>query len=248
MNEKLLGDIGLTKGEIKVYLTLLKIGETTTGKIIDQAQISSGKIYEILDKLMKKGLVSYILKDKTKYFQASTPKRILDYLHNKEKDLKQKEKQVENMMPALLEMQKYVSNKYEVRLYEGFKGYQTAIQEGLNDLTHKDEVLANGLVSNKPSKFNIGWKKWHKERVKRKIKCRMLFSEISKDYYNHFKNLKFTKTRKIQGLTPAAATIMGQRVLIFTHGDPPSVLSIKHPDIVQSFRTFFNTLWKQAKP
>ena len=44
MNEKLLEEIGLTKGEIRVYLTLLKLGETTTGKIIDNAEISSGKI------------------------------------------------------------------------------------------------------------------------------------------------------------------------------------------------------------
>ncbi|MFH1455442.1 MAG: helix-turn-helix domain-containing protein, partial [archaeon] len=70
MNEKLLEEIGLTKGEVKVYLTLLKLGSTTTGKIIDEAQISSGKIYEILDKLIKKGLASYIIKDKTKYFSA----------------------------------------------------------------------------------------------------------------------------------------------------------------------------------
>ena len=47
MDEKILEQIGLTKGESIVYLTLLKIGETTTGKIIEQAQISSGKIYEI---------------------------------------------------------------------------------------------------------------------------------------------------------------------------------------------------------
>ena len=53
MNEQLLEEIGLTKGEIKVYLTLLRLGETTTGKIIEKAQISSGKIYEILDKLIK---------------------------------------------------------------------------------------------------------------------------------------------------------------------------------------------------
>ena len=81
MNKKLLEEIGLTNGEIKVYLALLKLAETTTGKIIEEAQISSGKIYEILDKLIKKGLVSYITKDKTKYFTTSSPNRILDYMH-----------------------------------------------------------------------------------------------------------------------------------------------------------------------
>ena len=54
--KQLLEEIGLTRGEIKVYLTLLKLGETTTGKIIEEAQISSGKIYEILEKLIKKSI------------------------------------------------------------------------------------------------------------------------------------------------------------------------------------------------
>ena len=77
MNEQLLEDIGLTKGEIKVYLTLLKLRETTTGKIIEEAQISSGKIYEILDKLIKKGLVSYIIKDKTSKIYSIILHRLL---------------------------------------------------------------------------------------------------------------------------------------------------------------------------
>ena len=60
--------IGFTKSEIAVYTALLKIGQKTTGEILKEAKISSGKIYEILDKLIKKGLVSYIIKNNTKYF------------------------------------------------------------------------------------------------------------------------------------------------------------------------------------
>jgi len=111
MNLELLEEIGLTKGEIKVYLTLLKIGETTTGKIIETAQISSGKIYEILDKLIKKGLVSYIVKEKTKYFTASNPNRILDYLKEKEQDLKEKETELKKEIPNLLNLQKITNKK-----------------------------------------------------------------------------------------------------------------------------------------
>lgn len=85
MDTKLLEELGLSKGEIKVYLTLLKLGETTTGKIIEEAQISGGKIYLILDKLIKKGLASFSIKEKTKYFSAASPNRILDYLHEKKK-------------------------------------------------------------------------------------------------------------------------------------------------------------------
>ena len=68
MLEKELMGIGLTQREVKVYLALLKLGESTTGKIIQESGISSGKIYEILEKLIGKGLASYTIKEKTKYF------------------------------------------------------------------------------------------------------------------------------------------------------------------------------------
>jgi len=119
MDEKLLEEIGLTKGEIKVYFTLLKLGETTTGKIIENAQISSGKIYEILDKLVKKGLVSFIIKEKTKYFTASSPNRILDYMHEKEKNLKEKEEEIKKELPFLLSIQKSHKKEHETNLFKG---------------------------------------------------------------------------------------------------------------------------------
>ena len=49
-----LEEIGLTEGENKVYLALLKLGSSTIGRIIKEAQVSNSKIYDILDRLNKK--------------------------------------------------------------------------------------------------------------------------------------------------------------------------------------------------
>ena len=247
MNEQLLGEIGLTKGEIKVYLSLLKLGETTTGKIIEEAQISSGKIYEILDKLIKKGLASYSIKEKTKYFSAASPNRILDYLHEKEKNLKEKEQELLKELPSLLSIEKAGKKEYETNLFKGFKGIQTAIFEALEDLTSKDEILAMGIISHKKEQYNLLWQRWHKERIKKKIICKAIFSDKNTDYYNTFKKMKFTKVKVLQGITPSAIDIMGKRVLVFTYGEEASCLSIKNPEIAKSFKTFFETMWKIAK-
>ena len=246
MNEKLLEDIGLSKGEIKAYFALLKLGETTTGKIIEETQMSSGKIYEILDKLAKKGLVSYIIKEKTKYFNASSPKRILDYLKNKAAELKIKEVAIMNEIPKLLDIEKLRKKNYETKLFVGIEGFKTAIWETLDKLTSKDEILAMGIYSQRPEKFNLLWPHWHKERIKRKINCRAIFSEKKTEYYNTFKKMKYTKIKDIKGITPASIDIMGEYALILTHGDNPSCLIIKHPEIIKSFRTFFESIWKIA--
>ncbi|MBR9692284.1 hypothetical protein GOV06_05875 [Candidatus Woesearchaeota archaeon] len=247
MNEKLLEEIGLTKGEIKVYLTLLKLGETTTGKIIEEAQISSGKIYEILDKLIKKGLASFITKDKTKYFSAASPNRILDYMHEKEKALKNKEQELLKELPSLLKIKKAGKKEYETNHFKGFKGIQTAIFEALEDLTEKDEVLAMGIISHKKKQYNLLWQRWHRQRIKSKIICKALFSDKNTPYYRLFKKMKFTEVKVLEGITPSAIDIMGERVLIFTYGEESSCLSIKNPEIAQSLKTFFENLWNIAK-
>lgn len=247
MNEKLLEEIGLTRGEIVVYTTLLKLGETTTGKIVEEAQISSGKIYEILEKLIKKGLASYILKDKTKYFSAASPNRILDYVREREEDLKQKEEELKKELPFLTDLERAKVKKHETRLFRGIRGFQTAIFEALDTLTPDDEVLAMGVISTKGIQYELLWKRWHSQRIKRKIKCRMIFSDRKSEYYKNFTKIAHTKVRVLRGVTPAAVDVMGNKVLILTHGKEPSVLSITNDEIAQSFTTFFNSLWNISK-
>src|SRR3989338_3691693 len=165
---------------------------------------------------MKKGLVSFITKEKTKYFSAASPKRILDYMHQKEKDLKSKEQELIEDLPNLLELEKF---------------------------TKKDEVIAMGVHSKKQEKFNLLWPPWHKERIKKKITCRIILTEKGTEYYNMFKKMKYTEVKTIEGITPSAIDVIGDLGMIFSHGENPSVLSIKHPDIVQSFKTFFESVW-----
>ena len=247
MNGQLLEEIGLTKGEIKVYLTLLKLGETTTGKIIEEAQISSGKIYEVLEKLIKKGLASYTIREKTKYFNAASPNRILDYLHEKEKNIKEKEQELLKELPALLSIEKAGKKEYETNLFKGFRGIQTAIFEALEELTEKDEILAMGIISHKKEQYNLLWQRWHKERMNKKVICKAIFSDRNTDYFKTFKKMKYTELKVLRGITPSAIDVMGKRVLIFTYGEETSCLSVKNPEVAQSFKMFFGNLWNIAE-
>lgn len=247
MNTKILEETGLTNGEAKVYLALLKIGETTTGRIISEAKMSSGKIYEILDKLINKGLVSYSIKEKTKYFTASSPNRILDYLQEKENKFEELQKEVRSELPNLLSLEKFGKKGYETNLFKGIKGIRTAIFESLNEMKKNEEILAMGVTSQKSEEYNILWQAWHKERISKKILCRAIFSDKNSEYFRAFKKMKLTKVKLVENLTPSAIDIIGERVLIFTYGNESSCLSIKNKEISQSFKTFFETIWKIAK-
>ena len=61
--------IGLTEGESKVYLALTELGSSTVGPIVKKSGVAYSNIYDILHRLIEKGIVSFIIKNKTRYFQ-----------------------------------------------------------------------------------------------------------------------------------------------------------------------------------
>ncbi len=247
MDNELLEEIGLTKGEIKVYLALLRLGETTTGDIIKSAKISGGKIYVILDKLIEKGLASFIIKDKTKNFSAANPKMILNYIEEKESVLESKKKKIEAQLPSLLKISKSLKKNYNSKIYLGYKGIKTAISELLDDLNSKDEVLIMGVNLSRDERYNLLWKKWHSERIKKGINAKIIFSEKDEVYFKTFSKMKKTEARILRGLTPSSVGILGNKILLTTYGEEPSGILIEHPDTSKSFVTFFNQLWKLSK-
>ena len=58
-----LSNLGLSERESSVYLALLELGQTTTGPLSKKSSIPNSKIYEVLNSLEEKGLVSWVLKN-----------------------------------------------------------------------------------------------------------------------------------------------------------------------------------------
>lgn len=84
MNTQILEDVGLTKTEIKIYLTLPRLGQSTTTPIVREAHIHASKVYEYLDKLIQKGLVTYTIQANKKHFTAADPSFLDEFLREKQ--------------------------------------------------------------------------------------------------------------------------------------------------------------------
>ena len=57
MDTSTLEDIGLSHAEAKIYLTLLELGPSKAGPIIDDTELQSSTVYHVLGSLIKKGLM-----------------------------------------------------------------------------------------------------------------------------------------------------------------------------------------------
>ena len=246
MIEEQLETIGLTKGEAKVYTTLLKIGESTTGKIIEESGLSSGKIYEILERLAKKGLATHIIREKTKYFSAATPKKILEYLEEQKKGIEEKKKEIEGMMPQLTKLQETGTKGSSALIYKGMEGLKTVSYDDLDSISGNEEILIIGISLRRDEKILNFWDKWTKERIKRKVKLKVIAS--TPEAGGRYKSDKFSEIRILEtsGISPIGIygddriTLYGYSTLTF--------ISIRDPEISKSFSEFFYSLWKIAKP
>src|SRR3989338_3364412 len=104
MNLEILKKIGLSDGEIKVYAAILDIGATSLNKIHEKVGIDRRNIYDILNKLIERGLVSYIEENGKRVFKIANPDKILSYIEEKRSTLDQVKEEIEIVIPQIQQL------------------------------------------------------------------------------------------------------------------------------------------------
>ena len=101
MNTKILEKAGLTNNEIKVYLALLSLGSVSAGEIIKKSELHRAAVYDTLERLMDKGLVSYVIKANRKYFEAAMAKNLVEIIEKKRKKNQKRKTRTTKNHPGL---------------------------------------------------------------------------------------------------------------------------------------------------
>ncbi len=250
MDTKTLEKIGFTRGEIKVYFSLLELGNTSSGPIIKKSGIAGSKVYEILEKLKAKGLVSETYNDKIKYFQANSPKRILDYIKTKERELKLEQEEFTKILPQLLQKQKSKSEQHEVRAYVGYEGIKSFYEMMADNLTNQDEYLGFAFPEQAiQNKFVIHlFDRYHKRRAQTGGKSKILLSK--NDGLNKIKLSKslhkLYEFRATNFPFPSGISIFKDTVATFSWGETPMLFAIKSKGNAEEYRKFFYALWNKV--
>lgn len=247
MELKSLKEIGLTEGETKVYLTLLKLGETKTGPLAKNAKVSSSKVYKILDRLEDKGLVGYIVKGKTKYFRGLEPRRILDYLDEEEKQIEERKELVKQLLPQL-EKQHELSEEGAV-VYSGFKAISNFYRNILDELKSGEDyhVLGASYGEDFPE-WRAFFHNYHLQRVQKNIKVKMLANYNTKNNLEKptFLNsqIKFLPQYLMSNMT---ILFYKNKAFIFILTKEPKGFLIESEEVAKSFKQYFDTLWSLGK-
>jgi len=126
MNKEIaLKEFGLTDKEALVYLELLKLGKINLQELAKRVDLPRTTIYNTLNYLHVKGLVSKIVKENVTYFEAVEPSRMIDSIDQKKEILL-------SVLPELESLKNQIMESSSVEIYEGFKGVSTILLDVFN--------------------------------------------------------------------------------------------------------------------
>lgn len=251
MDTHALEAMGFTKGELRVYFALLELGTTSSGPIILKSRVARSKVYEILERLKEKGLVSDFIRDDIRCFQALSPRRILDYLKSRKEAIREQEEEFKNILPELLDKEKSKQSAYQVKVYHGFEGVKTFYLEMMRELKPKDEYLGFAfppeVFRHKPVLLLLD--KFHRLRAEQGARAKILCTP--RDVVN-VRKLKYPRNRAYEFRVskypfPPSVSIFKETVATFIWSDVPRVFVIISPENAEHYRRFFLSLWRESR-
>lgn len=246
MDELALIRLGLNKNESKIYITLLRQGQATAGELIKATEFHRNIVYDNLEKLIDKGLVSFIFEDNRKLFQVNPPDSISQMLEKKQKELDEKKGIAEQVKKEVNEIISITKVEQEAAIYRGVKGLKVFFKGTLEE--GQDYYVFGAPKDSLDIMGPAFWENYNLKREKKKISVKMIFNDDLREWSKNIQS-RMTKIRflpkKFDTLTETV--VYGEKVGIIVWTEKPIVTLIKDINLAKAYRKYFKILWKEAK-
>src|SRR3989344_6605441 len=167
MDTTALEQLGLTKNQSIVYISLLKLGSTSAQNIIKESGLHRSRVYDSLEKLEDLGLASFVVKDFKKYFQAAGPEKLLEYVEEKKEIINQ-------ILPELKILEGTKKEAINAFIYKGKEGIKTIHSEMLKEGKDVYVLGAKGKIFTELPYFIPNFER---ERIKKKIRFNLIYDK-----------------------------------------------------------------------
>ena len=241
--------IGLTEGEIKIYDALLDLGESTRTELAKKSGVSPSKIYDVANRLLEKGIISSVKKNGVIHFSAADPEKLKDFLQHKEAEIKKEKELVDQLLPTLLAKYQQTEEETDIEVFYGWEGMKTAFDAKVKVLNPGESDYIFGASRGYNSKqADIFFSQYYQKKRKKGFGTKIIFNEDVKE--NEKRTAIFReKPNEIRFLLQDTFTeinLYGNTVLLILLLKKPIVIRVRNKDAADSFKKFFDTMWKMA--
>jgi sugar-specific transcriptional regulator TrmB len=255
MNEQILFESGLTKGEALAYTILVKNSPCTPPKLAELINESRTNTYKLLDSLEEKGLVT---RDETQpklRYWANNPAVLLDTLKQKRIEVEASEKRLISSLPGMVDEYFKYSEQPSVRYFYGIDGVGEVYKDQLKD--------GNPITFTMPISIRnfFGMKEMHRIRnefPKKKIPRHVFYPDAPQEFDLSEGTVPVGESDKIMMLertwineydlrAPVEWSVYGDKVSIISVDSELVGMIIESKQIAASLREIFGLLDKHIR-
>jgi len=246
MYEQILKEVGLSTNEAKVYETLLKTGEASVQTISLKSGVHRRNVYDSINKLIEKGLVSEIFIKGEKNFKAIDPRRLLEII-------KEKEEKLNKTIPEMQEKLSKQGEKEEAYFYRGIEGFKNYLKDIIDTGETVYFIGAKAFWLDERLKYFLPM--FERDRKAKGIKFKHLFDyevkeqkpEILKLVGKPYKFMpkKYSSSTAVDIFGPYVVTFVGVKVGELY--EEPLMFVMKSKRLADGYRKFFEFMWDSCK-
>ena len=226
--------LGLSKGEIKVYSTILDLGIPSVNDIHKSTGLERRTVYDIVNKLAEKGLITNIKERGKNYYKCAPLSKIKEEVKKRKQELTK----FEEIIPRMEEM--YASSKPPINfeILRGKEGIKTVFEDLLK--YEKNYFIGGRWYITK--RLPIYWSHYNKRRIKKKVKWfNLVLHDSPKSPTKQFIEVK-TLPEEFSG-SPSIIFIYGNKVVNVLWGEEFFAFSIESEDIANNYKKYHSYLW-----
>jgi len=249
---KILDLFNLQPLEKEVFLTALENGPTGATTLAQKAGIKRTAIYDLLENLIKAGLIVESQKNNIKIFTVQKPEIIELLIEEKQKNILTAKNVLAEFKDAYYH--KHSTTKPRLQLFEGREELKHMMKDMLlyRDITAYVLWPVEKIIKLLGSEF---YQEFHKKRAERNIKIKVIWPQAqatAKTKYDFFKNDDDLK-REIR-VAPKninfslGYTIYANTVRFVSSQKENYGFLIESPEMAEMMKQQFEIIWEKSKP
>ncbi len=241
IDTSILEELGLTNTEIRVYVSLLEIGESSAGNILEKSKLPNSTVHRDLNSLIEKGIVSFVREGKKKLYRANSPETFINFIEEKKRKFL-------TILPQLKQTQNTSKKEDLAGVYKGVKGIKEVYSMIINSKGEEYNTFGGGYITAEVMGLDW-WINLHKRRVENKLPSRQIFDLTVKKDAKEIKENPLTKIKYVEEKFASfqETVICGDYVAIAIFSENPYAFLIKDKSVAESYRKYFEILWASSK-
>ena len=244
--------IGLTDKEAAVYLALLQMGPSPVQLAARKSKVVRATTYVVLEALAKKGLVTQFKEGKKTLFSAESPRQLLRVLEKQEEEIREKERELEVMLPELQVLMKSEGDRPSVRYFEGEEGIR-AIRQEIIMYAKPGSIIRNLTPADYlEAQFPHDRHTYFKQRVAKRVRSKTIFTTTSQDHKDRLLSAEFAQLSERIYVSPeyfssaGAITVFGDRVAMSSYVGETGGVIIESKTIANTMQDLHRLAWEGA--